>query len=328
MNLTGILAPVTLLLLGLGLIAWGCEARASQEARPPDALSLGSVASPGAVGFGGPEPAGLVRHDPLREASGLVASRAHPGVLWAHNDSWDGPSLYALTTDGRHLGTYTLIGAEARDWEDLAIGPGPEAGVDYLYVGDIGDNDAQQDLKYVYRVAEPAVDSGQAPTETLLTGVSKMTLRYPDGPSDAETLLVDPLTGDLYVITKRSTDVAIYRAASPIPTSDVIVMERAGTLSLPRVAGAPAAGQGAVGGDISPSGLEVLLKTYAAVYYWHRGSVAEALFAHPYQTLPYVPEPQGEAIAWAADGSGYFTLSEEPRSIPATLYFYPRQRTP
>ena len=324
-----ILSAVVLTLLRLSLFAWGCVALAAQEVRPPDALAPEAQATGrNAVRFGGPAPAGPVQHDPLREASGLVASRAHPGVLWAHNDSGDGPHLYALTTDGRHLGVFTLSGAEARDWEDLAIGPGPDPGVDYLYAGDIGDNDARQDLKYVYRVAEPDVGADQPPEDVSLTGVSRITLRYPDGPSDAETLLVDPLSGDLYVITKRRTDVVIYRASAPISTADVIVMERTDTLSLPRVAGAPAAGQGAVGGDISPSGLEVLLKTYAAVYYWRRDSGADPLFAGQRQTLPYVPEPQGEAIAWAADESGYFTLSEEPRSIPATLYFYPRQRTP
>ena len=328
--------PVARLFLCLTFTAWSCQARASQEtassqaesqeARPPDAVALDGAPLTAAP-FGGPVSAGVVQYEPLREASGLVASRSHPGVLWAHNDSGDEPRLYALTTSGRHLGVFTLDGAEARDWEDLAIGPGPDPGVDYLYAGDIGDNESQQDLKYVYRVAEPAVDADQAPVDTILTGLSTITVRYPDGPSDAETLLVDPLTSDLYVITKRSTEVAIYRAAAPQSTSDVIDMERAGTLSLARVPAAPAAGQGAVGGDIAPSGLEVLLKTYVEVYYWKRASIAEALFARSPETLPYVPEPQGEAIAWAADESGYFTLSEEARSIPATLYFYPRQRT-
>jgi len=341
-----LLAPTAaLVILGLILPAWGWEARASQltapsetpptesapsDTRPPDALALdgGPLA---AAPFGGPAPAGVVQHDPLAEASGLVASRAHPGVLWAHNDSGDGPHLYALTTGGRHLGVFTLDGATARDWEDLAIGPGPEPGAHYLYAGDIGDNDAPQDLNYVYRVAEPTVDSDQAPENTTLTDVSTITLRYPDGRSDAETLLIDPLTGDLYVLTKRSTDVAVYRATAPHSTTNVIDMERTGTVSVARVPLAPAAGQGAVGGDIAPSGLEVLLKTYVAVYYWRRDSGAEVLFANPPGTLPYVPERQGEAIAWAADGSGYFTLSftlsEEAPSIPAKLYFYPRQTT-
>ena len=146
--------PVARLLLGLILTAWGCGARASQEAassqavsreapseaspsqeaRPPDAVALDGAPLTAAP-FGGPVPMGVVQYDPLREASGLVASRSHPGVLWAHNDSGDDPRLYALTTSGRHLGVFTLDGAEARDWEDLAIGPGPEPGVDYLYAG-------------------------------------------------------------------------------------------------------------------------------------------------------------------------------------------------
>ena len=342
---------VALVLPGLLFTAWGCGARAPQQAapsqpeaqevssqeapsqavppqqaRPPDAVAV-DVAPLTAAPFGGPVPAGVVQYDLLQEASGLVASRAHPGVLWTHNDSGDGPRLYALSTSGRHLGVFTLEGAEARDWEDIAIGPGPEPGVDYLYAGDIGDNDAQQELKYVYRVIEPAVDADQAPVDTTLSGVSTVTVRYPDGPSDAETLLVDPLTSDLYVLTKRSTEVAIYRAAAPHSTSDVIDMEHTGTLAVERVPAAPAAGQGAVGGDISPSGLEVLLKTYVKVYYWKRASSAEALFSGSPQTLRYTPEPQGEAIAWAADESGYFTLSEGAPSIPAALYFYPRQNT-
>jgi hypothetical protein len=99
---------------------------------------------PDAAPFGGPVSAGVVQHAPLQEASGLVASRTHPGVLWSHNDSGDGPRLFALTTSVGDLGVFTLDGAEARDWEDLAIGLGPEPGLDYLYAGNIGDNESQR----------------------------------------------------------------------------------------------------------------------------------------------------------------------------------------
>jgi hypothetical protein len=293
---------------------FGCEAGASQDGTAP----------PDTVRFGEPVVAGTVRHDPIQEASGLVASRKNAGVLWTHNDSGDAPRLYALTTDGAHLGVYTIDGAEARDWEDLALGPGPEPGRDYLYIGDIGDNEARHDLKYVYRVPEPVVDAAHAPVDTTLAGAAVIMLRYPAGPADAETLLLDPLTRDLYVITKRSTDVKVYRAAYPPSTTDIIEMDSVTTISLDPVLGASPDGQGAVAGDIAPSGFEVLLKTYTKVYYWSRPSGTAPLFADPPRRLPYVPEPQGEAIAWAADGSGYYTVSEEARSIPATLYFYPR----
>jgi hypothetical protein len=38
--------------------------------------------------------------------------------------------------------------------------------------------------------------------------------------------------------------------------------------------------------------------------------------------VPIADEPQGEAIAFTADGSGYFTTSEK-RAQP--LYFYARE---
>ncbi|MFB3132655.1 MAG: hypothetical protein ACE10K_09070 [Rhodothermales bacterium] len=305
--------PCLLLALCLPALC-GCTSRASQEVDAPLDQAL----------FGRPTGMGLLEHNPIREASGVVASRKNPDVLWTHNDSGDAPRLYALNTRGEHLGVYTIEGAQARDWEDIALGPGPDPGRDYLYVGDIGDNETQYNLKYVYRVPEPLVDAHQAPVDTTLTGTATITLRYPDGRFDAETLLLDPLTSALYVITKRSTRVRVYRTAYPPSTTDVNEMEQVTWLTLAAVPNASSGGQGAVAGDISPSGLEVLVKTYNRVYYWSRASEATALFAHPPVRLPYQTEPQGEAIGWAGDGSGYFTLSEEARSVPATLYFYPR----
>lgn len=303
-------------LLGACLLALSaCAPHASEDVETPPDPTL----------FEGPVAQGVLEHDPIHEASGIVASRRNPDVLWTHNDSGDGPRLYALTTRGEHLGVYTIEGAQARDWEDLALGPGPEPGRDYLYVGDIGDNEAQHDLKYVYRVPEPVVEARQTALDTTLTGVATITFRYPDGRFDAETLLLDPLTKDLYVVTKRSTRARVYRLAYPPSTTDVNEMEPVAHLTLAQVPNASSAGQGAVAGDIAPSGLEVLIKTYVAVYYWSRASEAASLFANPSRTLPYQTEPQGEAIGWAADGNGYFTLSEEARSIPATLYFYPRR---
>jgi len=300
------------------MLLWGCQVEAAQHAEVPTDTTR----------FGEPVALGRVAYDPIREASGIVASRTHRDVLWTHNDSGDEPRLYALTPRGEHLGVYTLAGATARDWEDIALGPGPDPGVDYLYVGDIGDNEARYDRKYVYRVPEPVVRAGQPPVDTTLTGVERITLQYPDGRADAETLLLDPLTKDLYIVTKRNTTVTVYRAAYPPSTTEAVVMEPAATLRLAPVPGLSSDGQGAVGGDVSPSGLEVLLKTYARVYYWQRASGAQPLFTPPPMTLPYIAEPQGEAIGWAADGSGYYTLSEERAGIPATVYFYPRLSGP
>ena len=63
--------------------------------------------------------------DALRESSGLAVSRRQPGVLWSHNDSGDGPNLYAIDLSGRLLATIPVANAAARDWEDIASGPCP-----------------------------------------------------------------------------------------------------------------------------------------------------------------------------------------------------------
>ena len=69
---------------------------------------------------------GRIKNKALTEASGLVASDQNPDVLWSHNDSGAQAVVYAMTAQGKHLGAFQLFGVEAVDWEDIAIGPGPD----------------------------------------------------------------------------------------------------------------------------------------------------------------------------------------------------------
>ena len=285
----------------------GCADRASS--------CVGYDATSRDYSFGPQTAVGLLEHDPVTEASGLAASRRNRGVLWTHNDSGARDQLYALSTDGRHLGAYHATGAGWRDWEDMALGPGPSPGVDYLYVGDIGDNFASQELKRVYRVPEPQVDTTQTPVTVYLGGVETIIFRYPDGPRNAETLMIDNRTGDIYVVTKGA-EADVYCLPYPQSTVDTVAAERVGTLPIASV----------TAGDISACGSEILLKTYTSIYYWPRGreeSIWEALTRNR-RSVPYWPEPQGEALAWAVDGSGFYTLSEERQLVAARLYFFSR----
>ncbi len=266
--------------------------------------------------FGERQTRGLLQHDAIDEASGLVASRRNPDILWTHNDSGDKPRLFALDGKGRHVGIFTILGAENRDWEDIAIGPGPREGRDYLYIADIGDNRNKHDVGYIYRVAEPVLSPKQAPLRSALGDVEVIRFRYPDGPHDAEALLSDPLTGDLFIVSKEKKSAQLYRAPWPQPIRGVCLLEDMGPLALENVCG----------GDVSPAGNEVLIKGYSLIYHCWRDDdqpLAEAL-AGEFRQLPYFPEPQGESVAWEPEGRGYFTLSEERKGIPAFLYFYPR----
>lgn len=256
---------------------------------------------------------GILEHEEINEASGLVASRRNPGIFWTHNDSGDTTRIFALSAQGEDRGVWTLEGAAARDWEDIAVGPGPVDSVNYLYVGEIGDNSAQYDLIRIYRVPEPAVASGA--TGGVLRDVETIICRYEDGARDAEALLVDPIDGRIYVVTKREPSVRLYRLVDldRYEAGDTALFEHVATLDSIMLITA---------GDISADGGEILLKNYFEVYYWQRGEsedLADALSRPPLMLL-YTIEPQGEAIAWGP--GGYYTVSEELQGIPAVMTWY------
>lgn len=248
----------------------------------------------------------------INEASGLVASRNNAQALWTHNDSGDEARFFLIDATAKHLGTFYLEGAIHRDWEDMAIST--EKGINYLFLGDIGDNMATSELKVIYKVPEPKIENRALPLTDTLKNIQKITYRYPDGNRDSECLMIDPITNDLIIISKREDNVHIYLAPFPQSTSTTITLTKVGTLSFGEV----------VAGDISPDGNEILLKDYTRVFYWKKEgneSIAQ-LLQKPFQNLPYIQEPQGESIAWKLDGSGYYTLSE---GSGASLLFYKRK---
>jgi len=263
---------------------------------------------------------GNVAFTGVTEASGIVESRKNPGVLWVNNDSGDGPKLYAMTKDGKHLGVFTFQGAQAVDWEDIATGPGPKAGETYLYAGDIGDNPSTRPNIKIYRVAEPSVNAAAPAADVTLSGVETFTYTYADGPHNAETLLVDPKTSDLFIVTKVGSGKSqVFRAPAPLASG---VLQEVASLTF---GAAPLVGGAATtGGDISPSGDAIAVRTYTHAYLWRRGggmTVAQAFAGEPCP-LPQKSEPQGEALGFAADGLGFYTVSEGSQQ---PIYFFAKK---
>lgn len=260
---------------------------------------------------------GMVKTNGKQELSGLVASRKNQGVLWTHND---GPqtAVYAISAHGENLGTFELQGVPSHDWEDIAIGPGPKAGVDYLYVADIGGKKPKRNVVQVFRTPEPVVSAGSMGGTRFISDYAMITLQYPGGNQfNAETLLSDPRTGDLYVITKEGSGGRVYRAASAsLVPGQVVPMELVGQLDFPR----------ASAGDISPSGSEIVIRNEDFAQLFRRGqgqSVADALRGEPV-SIPVVgrpTEPNGEGITFDGIGRDYFTISE---GVAPPLYFFRR----
>lgn len=258
---------------------------------------------------------GKISHPELNELSGIVESKRYPGFFWVHNDSGDKPRVFLIDSTAQHCATLEFTGMQARDWEDITMME--RDGRHYLVIGDIGDNKAQYEQVYIHLLKEPHLALSGGPLDTLVDmNVHTYTFSYPEGPRDAESLFYDPVSGHLYLITKRELHVSVYRVEFPNgpDRSGALVLET--TLPLTYVTAA----------DMSVDGSELLIKNLLEIHYWHRGageSVTDML-RRPSIRLPYSPEPQGEAIAFRRNGEGYVTISEQALGLESVLYHYPR----
>jgi hypothetical protein len=242
-----------------------------------------------------------------------VASRRNPDLFWTHNDSGDAPLIFAFDRQGKRRGIWRIEGAQARDWEDISIGPGPESGRPYLYIGDIGDNANSRREITLYRVVEPAIVSGDAtssrtsPRRTETAAIIR--LQYPDGPHNAEALMVHPATGDIYIATKtKAASSIIYKLSSPASTTNVNMLARVGEVLVPSPFGAMI-----TGGDISPDGRRVVLCDYLGAYELRLADATadfDAIWKQPVVAIPLGLRQQGEAVCYRLDGAAILATSE------------------
>lgn len=255
---------------------------------------------------------GTLENKEIDEASGIAFSRSHDGLIYTHNDSGGGRRIYVIDTLGKGSVVFKIKGVWNRDWEDIAVGPGPDPKLNYVYVGEIGDNEAKYTNIFIYRFPEPVQF-----TEGMEVEPEILKLTYPDGPKDAETLMVDPISKDIFILSKRDSLNILYKTTQDAFEKEEAVLEK--VIELPFTM--------SVAGDISADGKEILIKNYFTVYYWKRNeneTVEQALSRDPL-ILPYKPEPQGEAIAFHPNGKSYFTLSEKRFNIEPVLYRYDRK---
>lgn len=246
----------------------------------------------------------------LSEISGLAPGSVSPSVMYAENDSGHPAQFFALDArTGAVRGVYDVPGARNVDWEDLAVAPDAQ-GRPSVWLADVGDNDATRSAVQVYRVDEPRLRSGQVVGTVDTARPDVWTLRYPDGPVNAESLMVTP-RGIGYVVTKSVLGVStVFRMPANPGTATLTPV---GTMRFtPTNAPDPFGLVGqltATGAAISPDGTALAVRTYSSAYLWpvRDGDVAAALTAAPVRvTLPL--QPQGESIAFA--GADLLVASE------------------
>ena len=216
----------------------------------------------------------------ITESSGL-ATDPGAGGYWTVNDSGGGPVAYRLSTSGKVVSTLRYQ-ADPIDVEAVAVHDGR------LYIADIGDNMEERASVTVYYF-----DNARDIDGTV--GYRSWDFTYPDGPHDAEALLVDQ-SGRLFVVTKDAEG-AVY-AAPRQPRRD-------GTNQLTKVGDAPAA---VTDGTFLPDGKRIALLTYGLIV---------LIDAETYQPVGQVDIPvqaQPESLTVSLDKSSLLVGSEGRRS--------------
>jgi hypothetical protein len=255
-------------------------------------------------------------------AGGRVA--AEDELFWTHNDSGDGPYLYLFDRKGANRGTWLIAGATNVDAEDCAAGPGPAKGQRYLYFGDIGDNESKRTDCVVWRVPEPAASTASPATER---GRAATTVRaeglpfaYPDGPHDCESLLVHPVTGDIYLVTKERAKATsgVYKFSSSQGSGMRQTLRKIGEVRLGSYF--PLGSSLVTAGDIAPDGKRLVLRDYTRVYEFTLPEDAtsfDEIWKQAPRAFAAPPMLQGESICYGSEGRSLYLTSEQ---LPTPLY--------
>ncbi|MFV5994494.1 WD40 repeat domain-containing protein [Streptomyces sp. NPDC056231] len=250
----------------------------------------GAAAAPATADDGSADRSFTIEDPRITESSGLAASRAHPGIYWTHNDSGDGPYVYAVDSrTGKTVATITMRGVgRPRDVEAISLGPDGN-----LYVGDIGDNlNGSWDHVWIYRFPEPKV------LKDATVRATQFDVKYADGARNAEALMVHPKTGRVYIASKNEDGGGLYEGPAELSTGRTNVFRRVG--EVPWV----------TDGAFSPDGKELVLRSYfsARGYAFKDGRLgADHAVQAPLQR-------QAESVTYTPDGSALMFGSEGARS--------------
>jgi hypothetical protein len=254
---------------------------------------------------------GRIESGDVTESSGLAASLCQPNVFWTHNDSGDDAFIFAMTSTGKHLGIWRVANARNTDWEDIAEYKTAD-GTCYLYIGDIGNNKLERVEDKVYRVREPLItDIGATSNKKnpLQTEAAEVTVfKYPDTPHNAETMTVQPQSGDIYVLTKRLDGPSlVFKIKPQFGATQPVIAEKVGEISVPAVPNGLL-----TGGSISQDGKRVFLCDYSAGYELDLGAATD--FDDVWERKPIPVDlgdrKHGEAVTFGADGKAIFGTSE------------------
>lgn len=266
--------------------------------------------------FDAPKVIGTIDSKEINESSGIAVSKCQADVLWTHNDSNGGDFFFAVNAKGQKLGTWKIAGVKTADLEDVAAFRNKE-GECFIYLGDIGNNSRKQGELTVFRVKEPAISpatAGSSKKEPLDSGpVETLKFSYPDIRHDAETLMIHPISGDIYVLTKRLSGASgVYRIKADFGSPSAVPAEKIADLSVPSIPNGFL-----TGGDIAADGQHVIVCDYFAAYELVLPSDTTN-FDEVWNAVPVRVDlgarDQGESVSYGIDDKTVYATSEKANS--------------
>lgn len=263
-----------------------------------------------------PQISGKIESSEITESSGIAASKCQTDVFWTHNDSGNGAFVFAMNAKGKHLGTWRVTNAKNTDWEDIAAFK-DERGECFLFIGDIGNNARERNEFTIYRVGEPKIsDANKLSNKKNAPAFGKsdaIKFKYPDLKHDAETLLVHPQTGDLYILTKQFSGAsAVYKLAKDYSFEKTNRLEKIVAFSVPAVPNGFL-----TGGDISADGKRVVVCDYFSGYELilpEKAKNFDEIWKQKLSVVDLGERAQGEAVCYSIDGNSIFATSEKQNS--------------
>ena len=245
----------------------------------------------------------------INESSGIAAGRTNLGVFFTHNDSGDTPRFFAFNEKGEDLGSFNVIGAEAKDWEDMASFSLDNK--NYLLFADVGDNAVKRKNLKLYIVLEPMVNAGHEKLVAVDVAVeTHIEFTYEDGPHNCETVMVDPVRKEILLVSKSTrNECAVYQLPLTVSGNPVkAVAQRIAALNIPIT----------TGGDMSLNNHCAIISTYTDAYEYVRLPMqnwAEAFALTP-RVVKLPKRKQGESICYGTDGKVLYLTSEQ---LPSPL---------
>lgn len=261
--LPSLLAALVLVVVVVSLV------REAKAATPPPAIT----------------PLGVIRDAQVTESSGLVISRLNADVAYTVNDSGNDSIVYTIRlSDGALVGRTTVYA----DWQDVEAVSIDGDGT--LWIADVGDNETNRDHVSVYSLPEPGIGDHVRTPDVY-------DVRYADGPSDVETMLVNPRTGAKYLVSKRADGGRVYRLPK---------LRRNGEVEARPLRQKVA--QFVTDGGITPDGKTAVLRSHGHAHYYDVSDWAGRGDAR----LP--KQKQGESLAVDLDGHSYVVGTEGANS--------------